>query len=119
MHETALEILQRASVVGCEIVLPTDAVIAREFKAHAMTALVSAHAIPSDAMMLDVGPETIEKLRAKLPGAEDDRLERSTRGIRDAALRCGDQRAGPCSRRCHTGRHAPERGGRWRYRVGA
>ena len=68
MHETALEILQRASVVGCEIVLPSDAVIAREFKAHATSALVSAHAIPSDAMMLDVGPETVEKLRAKLPG---------------------------------------------------
>lgn len=68
MHETAREILKRASAAGCEIVLPTDAVVAREFKAHAATEIVSARAIPADAMMLDVGPATVRALCAKLPG---------------------------------------------------
>jgi phosphoglycerate kinase len=67
MHETARDILRRASAAGCEIVLPTDAVVAREFKAHAVTETVPARAIPADAMMLDVGPETVRALCAKLP----------------------------------------------------
>ena len=66
MHETARAILQRASAAGCDIVLPTDAVVAREFKAHAATETVPARAIPADAMMLDVGPETVRALCAKL-----------------------------------------------------
>ena len=68
MHETARDILRRASAAGCEIVLPTDAVVARDFKPHAATEVVSAHAIPPDAMMLDVGADTVALLRAKLPG---------------------------------------------------
>ena len=68
MHETARVILRRASLAGCEIVLPTDAVVAREFRAHAPTELVSSHAIPADAMMLDVGPETVTALIGKLSG---------------------------------------------------
>ena len=67
MHETARAILQRASAAGCDIVLPTDAVVAREFKAHAATETVPARSIPADAMMLDVGPETVRDLCARLP----------------------------------------------------
>ena len=67
MHEIAREIMQRAEAAGCKIVLPTDAVVAREFKAHAATEIVSARAIPADAMMLDVGPETVHALCASLP----------------------------------------------------
>lgn len=66
MHETARAILKRASAAGCDIVLPTDAVVAREFKPHAATQTVSARSIPADAMMLDVGPETVRALCAKL-----------------------------------------------------
>ena len=66
MHDTALAILKRASAAGCDIVLPTDAIVAREFKAHAATQTVSSRSIPSDSMMLDVGPETVRALCAKL-----------------------------------------------------
>ena len=68
MHDTARAILRRASAAGCDIVLPTDAIVAREFKAHAATQTVSARAIPADSMMLDVGPETVRALCARLPG---------------------------------------------------
>ena len=67
MHGTARDILNRAEAAGCEIVLPTDAVVAREFKAHAATETVPVGAIPADAMMLDVGPDTVRALRDRLP----------------------------------------------------
>ena len=67
MHATAREIMEKAKQAGCEIVLPTDAVAAREFKPHAETQVVPARAIPADAMMLDVGPATVQSLIRRLP----------------------------------------------------
>ena len=67
MHATARDILAEAHRAGCEIVLPTDAVAAREFKPYPATIIVSARAIPADAMMLDVGPATVQALRDRLP----------------------------------------------------
>ena len=68
MHATARDIMAEAKLAGCEIILPIDAVVAREFRAHAPTETVSVHAIPADAMMLDVGPNTVQLLRDRLPG---------------------------------------------------
>ncbi len=67
MHETARAILARARETGCEIVLPTDAVTATEFKAGAATRTVPVGAVPADAMILDAGPETVGALVARLP----------------------------------------------------
>ena len=67
MHETARGIVAEAGRAGCAIVLPTDAVVAREFKAHAQTEIVRAREIPPDAMMLDVGPATVEAIKHRLP----------------------------------------------------
>ena len=67
MHQTARDILAEANRAGCEIVLPVDAVVAREFRANPPTETVSAHAIPGDAMMLDVGPNTVRALCDRLP----------------------------------------------------
>ena len=68
MHSTARDILAEAKRAGCEIVLPTDAVTAVEFKPNPATKIVSAHDIPADSMMLDVGPATVQSLRDRLPG---------------------------------------------------
>ena len=67
MHATARDILAEANRAGCEVVLPTDAVVAREFRANPPTEIVSVAAIPSDAMMLDVGPATVQALQDRLP----------------------------------------------------
>ena len=61
-HKTALEIMGAAQAKGCEIVLPVDGVVAREFKAGAASSVVDVKAIPADAMMLDVGPKSVEHL---------------------------------------------------------
>ncbi|SUB02549.1 Phosphoglycerate kinase [Pannonibacter phragmitetus] len=66
---TVLKILAAAEKAGCEIVLPVDAVVAREFKAGAANETVSLDAIPADAMMLDVGAASIETVKAKIDGA--------------------------------------------------
>jgi len=66
MHQTARDILNRAIELGAEIVLPTDAIIAREFKANPTTEIVAVADIPPDAMMLDVGPHTVALLITKL-----------------------------------------------------
>lgn len=67
MHGTAREIMAEAGRAGCAIMLPTDAVVAREFRAGAPSETVAVDAIPADAMMLDVGPNTLQALRDRLP----------------------------------------------------
>jgi phosphoglycerate kinase len=66
MSETALDILARADAAGCEVVLPSDAVIAAEFKEGAANDTVPIAAVPSDCMILDVGAGSAEGLAAKL-----------------------------------------------------
>ena len=62
VHAMARDILAGAKTVGCEILLPTDAVVARELKANVPTETVSITAIPADSMILDVGPATVATL---------------------------------------------------------
>ena len=59
LAETAREILGKAAAAGCEIVLPRDIVVAREFKAGAANETVAPEACPADAMILDAGPATV------------------------------------------------------------
>ena len=66
MAETALEILRRADGGGCEIILPSDVVIAPEFKQGAPSRVVPVDAVPDDQMILDIGPATIRGLSEKL-----------------------------------------------------
>ncbi|WLS03178.1 phosphoglycerate kinase [Shinella oryzae] len=64
LADTAKQIMIEAAGAGCAIVLPEDGVVAREFKANAENEVVDVSAIPADAMMLDVGPNTIEAVNA-------------------------------------------------------
>jgi phosphoglycerate kinase len=67
MHQTARDILAQAKAKGCEIILPVDAVTATEFRANPPTKIVAINDVPADAMILDVGPQTVALLIAKLP----------------------------------------------------
>jgi phosphoglycerate kinase len=57
---TALNILHKAKAENREIVLPVDAVVAREFKALAPSRVAPVNAVAEDEMILDIGPRTIE-----------------------------------------------------------
>ncbi|RIX98764.1 phosphoglycerate kinase [Aureimonas flava] len=59
LAETAKAILAAAATSGCTILLPVDAVVAREFKANAANETVPVDRVPSDAMILDVGPASV------------------------------------------------------------
>jgi phosphoglycerate kinase len=59
---TAKQIMIEAAKTGCAIVLPVDGVVAREFKAGAESQVVAIDAVPADAMILDVGPKSVEAI---------------------------------------------------------
>ena len=63
LADTARQIMAKAKETGCAIVLPSDAVVAKEFKADAENETVSVDGVPADAMILDVGPATVEAVK--------------------------------------------------------
>ncbi len=67
MHGMARDILARAAAGGCEIVLPTDAVVSAEFRANPPVRTVSVDAVPPETMILDAGPASVASLIARLP----------------------------------------------------
>jgi phosphoglycerate kinase len=66
MAETARGILARASEAGCAVLLPVDAVVARELKPNAATETVAIESVAKDTMILDIGPRTVAAIGAKL-----------------------------------------------------
>lgn len=59
MADTAREILARAATAGCKIHLPVDIVVAREFVDGAAHETLPTDQCPTDAMILDAGPQTV------------------------------------------------------------
>ena len=68
MLDSARAILEKAKGNGCEIVLPSDAVVAGEFKEGAPSSTVDVNSVPADKMILDVGAHSIDDLNARLTG---------------------------------------------------
>jgi len=68
MADSARAIMAQAEKGGCEIVLPTDAVVAGEFAEGAPSDTVSVNAVPADKMILDIGPDSIADLSKRLAG---------------------------------------------------
>ena len=64
MTETALSILAKATATGCEIILPSDIVVAQDFAAHAPNQTLPVQDCPADAMILDAGPQTVGRIAA-------------------------------------------------------
>jgi len=67
--DKASVLLEQAKDRGCEMVLPVDTVIAKEFKAGAEHKVVSGN-IEADWQGMDIGPETRELFAEKLAGAK-------------------------------------------------
>lgn len=58
--ELAKYFIKKAEEKGVKLLLPVDAVIAKEFSADTLTKVVSIDSIPEGWMGLDIGPKTIE-----------------------------------------------------------
>ncbi|MEN9708960.1 MAG: hypothetical protein RIQ68_1368 [Pseudomonadota bacterium] len=56
---TALEMIAQAKAAKCEIVLPSDVVVAKEFKAHSVSRVTDTQSVADDEMILDAGPASV------------------------------------------------------------
>ncbi|HXW49250.1 MAG TPA: phosphoglycerate kinase [Xanthobacteraceae bacterium] len=57
---TARDIMDKAKLLGREVVLPVDAVVAKKLAAQVPTRVVSIDEVGADDMILDIGPRTVE-----------------------------------------------------------
>jgi len=67
--DKATELQEQAKEIGCEMVLPVDTVVAREFKADAENEVVSGD-IENDWQGMDIGPASRKLFAEKLSGAK-------------------------------------------------
>jgi phosphoglycerate kinase len=65
-HATARQIVEAVKAKGAELVLPVDAIVAKEFKAGAAHSTVDVRNVSGDAMILDVGPKSLALLTGVL-----------------------------------------------------
>ncbi len=70
LADTAREILAEAERQNCEIILPSDVVVASEFAANAPNQTVAAADCPSDQMILDAGPQAAAAIGDKIRTAK-------------------------------------------------
>lgn len=68
MIDTARSVGARAKAAGCDLLLPVDAVIARELKSGVPTEIVTIERVPPDAMILDIGPQSVALICERLTG---------------------------------------------------
>ncbi len=69
LADTARKIMAEAEATNCAIILPVDAIVAHEFKAHAPSHDYGVDGIPADGMMLDVGPMSVDLVKAAIDNA--------------------------------------------------
>jgi phosphoglycerate kinase len=68
MADSARAIMAKADAAGCAIVLPSDVVVASEFKEGAAATAVDVANVPDDKMILDVGAKSVDDLKGRLAG---------------------------------------------------
>ena len=67
---TVKELIAKAESSGVKLILPTDIVVAPEFKIDAPATTVSADAIPADQMGLDIGPDSAAAFAAAIESCQ-------------------------------------------------
>jgi phosphoglycerate kinase len=66
MADNARHLLALARERNCRVILPEDAVVAAEIAPGTATRAALIDAVPSDMMILDVGPKTVDRIAAAL-----------------------------------------------------
>ncbi len=64
--QTARDILHSATAAGAAVVLPSDVVVAKEFRPHASHRTADVSDVAPDEMILDVGPQSVEGFAKRL-----------------------------------------------------
>lgn len=68
LADTANRILDKARAARCDVILPIDGIVAQKFEANAPHRTYGLDAMDPDGMILDVGPQSLERIK----GAIDD-----------------------------------------------
>lgn len=66
LKDTASQIIESAKQNGCNILLPSDVVVAKKFEQGAENRTVSADEVADDEMILDIGAKTVAHLSTEL-----------------------------------------------------
>jgi phosphoglycerate kinase len=66
MQDTARSIMKNAEKMNCEIILPIDIVVAKEFSKNTEYEILKSDACPADSMILDAGPATVKLIQNHL-----------------------------------------------------
>jgi phosphoglycerate kinase len=66
---TALRVMEKAETANCAIILPVDAVVAFHLEANAPSHAYGLDAIPAEGMILDIGPQSIERVKSAIDDA--------------------------------------------------
>jgi len=69
MADSARQILALARQRNCRVILPEDAVVAGALEPGVATRTVRIEAVPTDSMILDIGPETVKRVAGVLEEA--------------------------------------------------
>src|SRR6187397_110510 len=69
MAGTARRIMAKAEAGSCAIILPVDAIVAFHFAANTPSHAYGVDAIPAEGMMLDVGGQSIERIKGAIDEA--------------------------------------------------
>jgi glyceraldehyde-3-phosphate dehydrogenase type I len=94
-------------------------VVAKDFAAGASHTVADVSAVPEDAMILDIGPETVADIKELFGDLKTLSLERPRRSIRDRTVRMRHIRTRQSGRATDTSRKTSDRS-RWRrHRSGA
>ena len=64
LAKTAKDIIATAKSKSCEILLPVDGVVAKEFKAGSPSRVVAVSDVGADDMILDTGPKSVAAIKA-------------------------------------------------------
>ncbi len=67
---TAREIIATAKSTGCTLLLPTDVVVAKEFKANSPSRNINIVDVTADDMILDAGTDTVSRINAAFDAAK-------------------------------------------------
>ena len=70
LTDTARAIFAAAEEAGCKLMLPSDVVVAREFRPNPETRLVAVSDVSDDEMILDCGPATVVALSMAMEEAK-------------------------------------------------
>ena len=70
LKDTALRIMDKAEQARCAIILPIDGVVAWHFEANTPSRTYGLDAIDKDGMVLDAGPQSIEKIKTAINEAK-------------------------------------------------